>query len=184
VLVHNYYEKNLTAPNPYCYLFGLEILSVEHMRIREATRDDCEWILHHRIGMFTDMGESHDFIQKTARLTEQFLEDDWTKVYRYFLVEENNEVISGCGISVFRVPPQAIQNMGTFAYLSNMFVEPDRRRMGIGRELLNHVIKVCREEGVGLLILHASDDGLPFYESEGFQSLKRLMQLSTIQKPT
>ncbi len=129
--------------------------------------------------MFTDMGESPEYIQESARLTEQYLEDDWTKGYRYFLVEENDEVIGGCGISPFRIPPQVSQKSGVYAYLSNMFVEHEYRRKGVGRALLHRVIEICKNEGIGLLFLHASDDGLSLYKTEGFKSSERLMALRT-----
>ncbi|MFW9869565.1 MAG: GNAT family N-acetyltransferase [Candidatus Thorarchaeota archaeon] len=150
------------------------------MKIREATRDDSEWILHHRIGMFTDMGESKDYIEESARLTEQYLKDDWTQYFRYFLVEKNNEVIAGCCISPFRVLPQVSQKRGVYAYLANMFVERDHRGKGVGRVLLKHVIEVCKKEEIGLIFLHASDQGFPLYESEGFSSSKRLMSIRTL----
>ena len=150
------------------------------MKIREATRDDGEWILHHRIGMFTDMGESKDYIEESARLTEQYLQDDWNNNYRYFLVELDDEVIGGCGISPFRVPPQVSQRRGVYAYLSNMFVERNHRGKGVGRVLLKHVIEVCKKEEIGLIFLHASDQGFPLYESEGFSSSKRLMSIRTL----
>jgi GNAT superfamily N-acetyltransferase len=146
------------------------------MKIREATRADSKWILHHRIGMFKDMGESDEYVKESARLTERYLEDDWTTEYRYFLVEENNEVIGGCGITPFRIPPQVSQKTGIYAYLSNMFIEREYRRKGVGKALLSYVFDVCYSDGIGLLLLHASDDGLPLYELEGFQSTKRLMQ--------
>jgi GNAT superfamily N-acetyltransferase len=125
--------------------------------------------------MFTDMGESPDYVQESARLTKEYLKEDWTKGYRYFLVEEDSEVIGGCGISPFRIPPQVSQKSGVYAYLSNMFLEHEHRRKGIGKALLKHVIEVCKSEGIGLLFLHASDDGLPLYELDGFTSSKRLM---------
>ncbi|MFX1605496.1 MAG: GNAT family N-acetyltransferase [Promethearchaeota archaeon] len=146
------------------------------MKIREATRYDGKWILHHRIGMFTDMSLDKGYIEETTRLTEEYLEGDWTEGYRYFLVEENDEVIGGCGISPFRVPPQGSQKRGVYAYLTNMFVEHEHRRKGVGKALLKYVIEVCKSEEIGLLFLHASDDGLPLYESEGFSSSNRLLQ--------
>ena len=149
------------------------------MKFREATRADSRWILHHRIEMFTDMGLDHEYIYETARLTEEYLEKDWTQDYRYFLIEDEGEVIAGCGISPFMIPPQVSQKTGVYAYLSNMFVERQHRGKGVGRTLLRHVLDVCRRDGIGFLFLHASDDGLPLYESQGFVSSKRLMHLRT-----
>ncbi len=149
------------------------------MKIIEATRTDWEWILHHRIGMFTDMEMSEDFLQQTAEVTREYLNEDWTNHYRYFLVENNDQIIGGCGISTFRVPPQASQKSGVFAYLSNMFVEREHRRKGVGKLLLNHVIDFCRNEGIGLHLLHASNQGQSFYGSAGFTSPDHLMSLNT-----
>jgi GNAT superfamily N-acetyltransferase len=147
------------------------------MKIREATESDSKWILHHRINMFIDMGESSVYVKETAKLTELYLEDDWAKDYRYFLAEENGDILGGCGISQFRVPPQTSQKRGVYAYLSNMFVEHRHRNKGVGRALLQYVVDLCKSEGVGLLVLHASDDSLPLYESAGFKSSKKLMHL-------
>jgi GNAT superfamily N-acetyltransferase len=149
------------------------------MIIREATRSDSKWILHHRIAMFKDMGEPADELSETTKLTEQYLEDDWTKDYLYFLVEDDSKVIGGCGISTFRIPPQLSQPSGVYAYLSNMFIEPDYRRKGVGRMLVNFVIDFCHKERIGLLFLHASDKGHPLYKSMGFVSSERLMQRRT-----
>ena len=39
------------------------------MKIREATRADGKWILHHRVGMLTDMGMDKDYVEESTRLT-------------------------------------------------------------------------------------------------------------------
>jgi len=149
------------------------------MKIRKASNDDSKWILHHRIEMLKDMGESEESLLETTKLTEQYLESDWTKDYLYFLVEDNFKVIGGCGISPFRIPPKISQPTGTYAYLSNMFIEPEYRRKGRGKLLLNYVVDFCKDKGIGLLLLHASDKGLPLYKSIGFVSSEQLMHRHT-----
>ena len=149
------------------------------MKIRQATKSDSKWILHHRIEMFKDMGESEKSLSATIRLTEQYLETDWIKDYLYFLVEDNDSVIGGYGISTFRIPPQLSQPAGVYAYLSNMFIEPEYRGQGVGKLLVNYVVDFCKEEQIGLLFLHASDKGIPLYKSLGFVSSERLMHLRT-----
>ena len=153
------------------------------MKIREAVTTDSELILHHRIEMFRDMGESEEYLKETVKLTEQYLETDWTKDYHYFLVEADSKVIGGCGISTFRIPPQLSQPSGIYAYLSNMYIEPEYRGKGIGTALVNYVIEFCKRNQIGLLFLHASDKGVPVYRSIGFSSSKRLMHLRTADIP-
>ena len=149
------------------------------MKIREATESDSKWILHHRINMFREMGENDEFLEETTELTKQYLQGGWIKDYRYFLVEENDSVVGGCGLSLFRVPPMAHQKTGTFAYLSNMYIESELQRKGYGRFLLKFVVDFCKREGIGLLLLHASENGKLLYESEGFNTPKGLMHLIT-----
>ena len=93
--------------------------------------------------------------------------------------EDDSKVIGGCGISTFSIPPQLSQPNGTYTYLSNMFIEPEYRRKGVGKMLVDYVIDFCKKEGIGLLFLHASNKGLPLYRSIGFVSSERLMHLRT-----
>jgi ribosomal protein S18 acetylase RimI-like enzyme len=150
------------------------------MKIRKASKNDSKWILHHRIEMLKDMGESEEYLSETTKLTKQFLENDWTQDYLYFLIEEKSKVVGGCGISTFRIPPKLSQPTGIYAYLSNMFIEPEYRRKGLGKMLIDYVIDFCRAERIGLLVLHASDKGLPLYRSLGFVSSEQLLHRHTM----
>ncbi len=149
------------------------------MKIREATRSDAKWILHHRVEMFRDMGESDDQLREITSLTEEYLKSDWIKDYQYFLVEEEERVIGGCGLSLFRIPPKSAQISGFYAYLSNMYIEPEFRRRGIGKSLVKHVVDYCKSKHIALIFLHASDKGLLLYNTLGFESSQKLMQLRT-----
>lgn len=149
------------------------------MKIRKASASDSKWILHHRIGMFRDMGESEEYLTETKKLTEEYLTTDWTKDYLYFLVEDDSKIIGGCGISIFRIPPQLSQPTGIYAYLSNMFVEPEHRRKGVGKKLMEYIVNYCQEQQIGLLLLHASNEGLPLYRSLGFLASPKLLHLRT-----
>jgi GNAT superfamily N-acetyltransferase len=53
-------------------------------------------------------------------------------------------------------------------YVTNMYVEPERRRMGFGRALLDAVVAHARERGVDGLMLWPSERSTPFYRRAGF----------------
>ena len=129
--------------------------------------------------MFRDMGESEDYLRETTKLTEKYLESDWIKDYLYFLVEDDGQVIGGCGISIFRIPPKFSQPTGVYAYLSNMYIEPEFRRKGYGRALVDYVVDYCKTQQIGLLFLHASDTGQLLYKTIGFMGPQKLMELHT-----
>lgn len=50
----------------------------------------------------------------------------------------------------------------------NVYTDPSHRRQGIARKLMEVIIDWCRSEGFGSVLLHASDEGRPLYESLGF----------------
>lgn len=152
------------------------------MIIREATRADSEWIFHHRHEMFAEGRVSEEVLDETDDMTRGYLTGDWTEDFRYFLAEIDGNIIGGCGLSIFRIPPFSGQRTGLMAYLFNMYVEPQERRKGVGNALLNHVVGLCIKEGVGLVLLHASELGRYLYSTYGFATSKSLMQLQICDK--
>ena len=50
-----------------------------------------------------------------------------------------------------------------------MYTDPEFRRQGIARRLMQTMIDWCRKEGFVRVDLHASDKGRPLYESLGFE---------------
>jgi GNAT superfamily N-acetyltransferase len=49
-----------------------------------------------------------------------------------------------------------------------MYVESDARRRGLGRQLMTAILAWLPGTDVVRLVLHASDEGRPLYESIGF----------------
>jgi GNAT superfamily N-acetyltransferase len=46
-----------------------------------------------------------------------------------------------------------------------MYTEPEHRRQGLARRLMDAMIAWCGREGYGTLYLHASDEGRALYAS-------------------
>ncbi|MFW9966766.1 MAG: GNAT family N-acetyltransferase [Candidatus Thorarchaeota archaeon] len=147
------------------------------MIIRLANRTDKEWIIRHRLGLFHESGSSKEYLDETEILTRLFLDDDWTNHFNYYLAEDENTVVGGYAMSVLVIIPFAGQPKGRMAYLWNMYVEPEYRSRGIGRALLKHAISVCKTMQVGHISLHTTKMGRALYESEGFKTSNRLLQL-------
>jgi GNAT superfamily N-acetyltransferase len=68
--------------------------------------------------------------------------------------------------AVLSTPPGIIQ--GHEALVANVYTEPDWRRRGVAALLMRHVLAYTREHRIERVLLHASDDGRPLYESLGF----------------
>ena len=50
----------------------------------------------------------------------------------------------------------------------NVFTEPEWRRRGLAKLLMNTIIAWSRDQNLDSLVLHASDDGRALYEKLGF----------------
>jgi GNAT superfamily N-acetyltransferase len=55
------------------------------------------------------------------------------------------------------------------AYVTSMYVEPDRRDEGLGRALLDVAVTFARERGVDGVLLWPSERSVPFYRRAGFE---------------
>ena len=55
------------------------------------------------------------------------------------------------------------------AYVTNMYVEPERRNSGLGRALLDAALAFARAREVAGVVLWPSPRSVPFYERAGFR---------------
>ena len=158
---------------------GADVMS--NYRIRSATLDDLDILVHHRLAMFTDMGTPMD----TAAVAHAFRE--WvTKMlpggtFRAWLVETpSGEVVAGGGITVLPWPPGP-QNLGdTLAFVYNVYTEPAHRRRGLARTVMEAIHGWCREAGIAAVGLNSSTEGQPLYESLGYSVRTNPMMIASL----
>jgi GNAT superfamily N-acetyltransferase len=143
---------------------------VETYRIRPATSRDLAVVLHHRRRMFEDMGHTDPqalevMLAVSTPLIERGVEDG---TYRGWLAEGGEGVVAGAGVILLQFQPHPMDPRPQRAWVVNMFTEPEHRRRGLARLLMDTIVTWCREEGLRFLYLHASDEGRPLYQSLGF----------------
>ncbi len=139
--------------------------------IREATAADVDIIVHHRRSMFADMGKSsergREAMARTAHpMIEAALKDG---SYRGWLVEIDGRVIAGGGVHIVPFQPTPMYPDPRRAWILNVYTEPEFRRQGFARLVLETILMWCRKEGLKRVFLHSSDFGRPLYESLGFE---------------
>ncbi len=140
--------------------------------IRSATLADLAVIMHHRRSMFFDMGYRDEAALAAMRATSEpfFAKGLANGSYVGWLVENPlKQVIAGGGLIAFEYHSSPADPFPRRPVIVNMYTEPGYRRKGIARELMKRMIDWCRKEGFGSVLLHASEDGRPLYESLGFQ---------------
>lgn len=143
-----------------------------HFSIRTADIGDLNHILHHRRAMFEEMGfrdiatldRMEDFSRKYFREALQ------AGTYKAWLAgESRGRIVGGGGILIADWPGYPGENHAKRAWILNMYTEPQARRHGIAKQLLETLLGWCRIEGFSAVSLHASPAGRPLYETVGFQ---------------
>jgi GNAT superfamily N-acetyltransferase len=95
--------------------------------------------------------------------------------YLGWLVESSEgKVVAGGGIILLEFPCQPRDPRPKRPVIVNMFTEPEHRRHGLARQLMQTMIGWCKSEGIRALYLHASKDGLSLYESLGFEATNEM----------
>lgn len=92
--------------------------------------------------------------------------------WRVWVAEDAGRIVGCVWLQlVERVPhPDLPRWARPIAYLTNMYVEPERRDDGLGRRLLDVALAFAHEREVDGVILWPSARSVPFYERAGFCS--------------
>jgi GNAT superfamily N-acetyltransferase len=153
----------------------------EQLHIRFATVEDAPIIGWHRVRMFQDMGLVPDelfesFRRKSLdRLGNAVASGDYTG----WLVSERDKpkkIIAGAGVVIREVPPFPLRHKkgeitiaeGRQGLIVNVFTEPEWRRRGIAKLLMEEIIAWSHGQNLDDLVLHASEHGRGLYEQLGF----------------
>ena len=138
------------------------------MEYRKASAADIELLMEIRLEMLREvngLSEDHEFstvlVEKSR---EYFLEGDQTTVLAF----EGGKP-AGCGsISYIRVMPTYDHPTGRRGHIMNVYTRPDFRRRGVGRRLMEMLIKDAKAQGATEISLDATEQGRPLYKAMGF----------------
>jgi ribosomal protein S18 acetylase RimI-like enzyme len=139
--------------------------------IRPASLDDAAAIVGHRREMFRDMGYGDG--ATLAAMSAAF--EPWLRgrmlsgeYLAWVAVTPDRSIVGGLGLWLMDWPPHVIGSGARRGNILNVYVEPQSRRRGIARALMETALAWTRVNAVDCVILHASDDGRALYESLGF----------------
>jgi GNAT superfamily N-acetyltransferase len=118
--------------------------------------------------MFEDMGQPLPAASRAAfaQWLHRALAED---LYRAWLVASaDGAIVAGAGLMVLPWPPGVLDDRDRIAFVYNVFTEPDHRRRGLARRLMETIHAWCREQDIASVRLHASAGGRPLYEGFGY----------------
>ncbi len=140
--------------------------------LRFATADEASVLAHHRASMFRDMDEVDEqgaaIIENAS--TNHLAALIEAREYFAFLAEYEGAVVGGGGVWLRPLLPRPGTLQGAMeAYVLNVYTEPDHRRNGVARAIMDAIIEWSRGRRVARVALHASKEGRSLYETLGFE---------------
>ncbi|MGH2927035.1 MAG: GNAT family N-acetyltransferase [Solirubrobacteraceae bacterium] len=140
------------------------------MQVRAVGPADLELICHHREEMFRDAGSEEQLLAEMTGNFRPWLEPRLADgSYFGFILTCDGEPAAGVGLMLIDWPPHPLHPTHDWrGYVLNLFVEPEHRRSGLARRLMQLAEEELASRGVSLLILHATDKGRPLYSQLGW----------------
>lgn len=139
--------------------------------IRAATVDDIPEILQQRKLIYEDMGhgEAGALSRMVSTSREYLLQAIPGGSFRGWFATIESKIAAGGAVILVPWPSHTYDGECRRANILNVFTYPEFRRRGIARQLMQFMIDWCREQGLAMVYLHATEDGRPLYESMGFE---------------
>ena len=161
-------------------VFQIEAPTDAEFVVRRAAVQDAAIIARHRARMFHDMGEIStgvldEFLAASQEWTERALGNGEYIGWLAAPKKEPDLIIAGAGVQLRQTPPHPCRpprdqefGKGRHAIVLNVFTEPEWRKRGVARLLMEEVLRWARLEKLDRLVLHASDQARSLYERMGF----------------
>ena len=137
--------------------------------VRAATLTDIPHLVDHRGAMFREMEIPAEF-EDMAAATELWLRHAIpAKTYlAWVAVTGTGEVVGGGGLIVIPWPPGPITMDPRCGFVFNVYTQPQHRKQGLARRMMDAMHDYCRAEGIERVVLNASTYGKPLYDAMGY----------------
>jgi GNAT superfamily N-acetyltransferase len=94
-----------------------------------------------------------------------------------WMATEGERPVGMVNLAVFeRMPHEGVPD-ARWAYLANLWVEPDRRRRGVASALVTAAVDWARAEGMERMVLNPSEMSRQLYQALGFRPADDLVRL-------
>ena len=146
---------------------------------RGLTATDMDLICRHREEMFRASnapGRTEDVLRTMTLHFREWLTPRLADgSYFGFIVEDDGNPVAGIGLMLIDWPPHPSHpNQDKRGYILNVFVEPDYRRRGLGKFLMDAGDAELARRGVVFSVLHATRMGTPLYERLGWSNTSEM----------
>lgn len=150
--------------------------------IRKADIRNMELLLEWRMRVLREVFADYDDIhaatvrENNRAYYEKHLADDTHMAC--FAFDKGNDRIVGCGGICYQKEMPSPDNItGTNGYLMNIYTVPDVRGEGVGRAIVEYLIKDAKERGTEKIYLESSGAAKNLYREIGFSDMYDYMKL-------
>lgn len=143
---------------------------VQTITFREGSVSDIPEIARQRRRMCEDMNYTDaEILSAMEAATADYLKKAIPEgSFRSWLAFDDGRVVAGGAVVIVPWPSHAYDLECRRATILNVYTEPDYRRRGIARQIMETMIAWCKRQGFARVTLHASEQGRHLYESLGF----------------
>lgn len=140
--------------------------------LRPATPQEDLVIARHFYQLWLDNGLTHEQIEPDwERITLDYIADARESlVYQAFVAEVDGQIVGSAGGQRFAglYPINFTAGFRRDGYIWGVYVEPEFRRQGLGKQLTEQLLGHLRSLGCTRAVLNASPSGKSVYEQLGF----------------
>ena len=137
----------------------------------QATEDDAALMADYRVQFLAELlGQQKDeLVQELIQNLEQYFRAAINSSnYIGWLAKDGDEVVSVGGMAIRTQPGNFKNPSGRTGYIMNMYTVPAYRKRGICKNILDRLIETGKRMGISAFELHATKDGEPMYQKNGF----------------
>lgn len=149
---------------------------------RKLRSEDLEVFIALRIRQLQEEG-SQSTLDLRPQLFDYYQRHLADGTFVSWLAEQDGTIIGTSGMSFVEKPPYYSNPSGKIGLLSSMYTVKEHRRCGIGRKLLDLVVREARNHGCGTVQITASDMGVLLYTTYGFEKNQNFMQYVLSSRP-
>ena len=142
---------------------------------RRLSKEYIETFIQMRITQLREEGAKEE-IDLAPALRDYYNRHMADGTFVSWIAFDEEKIIGTSGMSFVEKPPYFGCPSGKMGLLSSMYTDPEYRRRGIAKELLDRVVKEARNYGCGTVQITASDMGVKLYSSYGFIHNRNFMQ--------
>src|SRR4051794_4725554 len=145
--------------------------------LREATLEDAPVLARQRRQMFDSIQRLPDDAgdEMEAAILAYIQRAMPTGTFRSWVVEHQGRIVAGGGLQLRTLMPRPGHvHQEPEGLIVSMWTEPEHRRRGLGRLVVEAILAWCQANGITRLTLHASTDGRPLYELYGFRQTNEM----------